>query len=60
MMRPTSAELRRVCRFRDDGVQGLRDLGEHVAHAKGGGFVKDNSDDLRSVHGDRGVRFGIA
>jgi hypothetical protein len=29
-------ELRRVRRLRDYGVQGLRDLGEHVAHAKGG------------------------
>ena len=23
-------------------------------------FVKDNSDDLRSAHGDRGVKFGFA
>jgi hypothetical protein len=27
-------ELRGVRRLRDYGVQGLRDLGEHVAHAK--------------------------
>ena len=30
------AELRRVRRLRDYGVQGLRDLGERVAHAKDG------------------------
>ena len=49
MMRPTSAKLRRVYRFRPR-VCGTR---LRVDFAK-------NANDLRSVHGDRGVRFRIA
>ncbi len=58
MMRPTSAELRRVCALRGTTRPDCFYLTLRPLRAER--IVKDNSDDLRGVHCDRGVRLGIA
>jgi hypothetical protein len=58
MMHPTSAELRRVCALRGTTKPDCFYLTLRPRRAER--FVKDNADDLRTAHGDRGVRFGIA